>query len=347
MSSNEDKIPEKTEKLLNENNIEEKKYKIVYSPYGYLKILEKDINNNQLSLYNFIQYKNSYSDNYFKGSVHKDNIKEYIDIRVKYFTGNRKIVTFEKININSKLNILIEKLFIDDTINNDKKNLINNDKKYTKNSQHRLYSSIRGLRELNTGITIYENGLKDNELLIYFAEVPLYFSSTMKGRSIELSQLGKTAFKTTTDDPQYILGNYGYFSGRHYFEISLSTDPMIRSVVVGLSNKKNENNLLLTDIQKFYGYILSDMKKTIITFGEVEQEDMNDYGEMCNINDKVGVLFDCRDDGVHISFYRNKKYLGIAFDKLPNNVMYFPTVEMGLCGSKIQIYNDVDFPDNI
>ena len=50
-------------------------------------------------------------------------------------------------------------------------------------------------------------------------------------------------------------------------------------------------------------------------------------------------------DGVYISFYRNKKYLGIAFDKLPKDIMYYPTAEMGLCGSKIQIYNDVDFPD--
>ena len=333
-------MSEGTQKPLNENNKEEKKYKVVYSPYGYLKILEEDINNNLLSFYNFIQYKNNNNtNNYLKGTIFKDNIKENIDLRVKYFSGDRKIVLFEKININLKLNILIEKLFINETNNN-----IEN-KKYTKNSQHRLYSSKTGLRELNTGITIYENGLQDNELLIYFNEIPLYFSSAMKGKSIELSQFGKTAFKKNTDDPQYILGTYGYISGRHYFEISLSTDPMIRSVVVGFCNKKNENNIYSTDIQTFYGYILSDMKKTIITFGERDQEDMKDYGEMCNINDKVGVLFDCRDDGVYISFYRNKKYLGIAFDKLPKDIMYYPTAEMGLCGSKIQIYNDVDFPD--
>ena len=123
------------------------------------------------------------------------------------------------------------------------------------------------------------------------------------------------------------------------------TDPIIRSVVVGLCNKKDVNNLYSADIQTFYGFILSDIKKTIITFGEGAQEEMNYFGEMCNINDKIGVLFDCKDDGVYISFYRNKTNLGIAFDKLPKNIAYFPTVEIGLCGSKIQIYNDVDFPD--
>ena len=43
----------------------------------------------------------------------------------------------------------------------------------------------------------------------------------MKGKSIELSQMSKTALKISTDDPQYILGSYGYISGRHYFEINL------------------------------------------------------------------------------------------------------------------------------
>ena len=88
---------------------------------------------------------------------------------------------------------------------------------------------------------------------------------------------------------------------------------------------------------------MSDIKKTIIRFGEGAQEEMNYFGEMCNINDKIGVLFDCKDDGVYIFFYKNKKNLGIAFDKLPKNITYFPTVEIGLCGSKIKIYNDVDF----
>ena len=302
---------------LNNNNKEENKYKIVYSPYGYVKILEEDINNNTLTLYKFIQYKNTNNDNNcMLGTVFKNNIKQ-------------------------KLNILIEKLFLDDK-NNKQENF--NDKKYTKNTQHRLYSCKKGLRELNTGITIFENNLEDNEILIYFAEVPLYFSSTMKGKSIELSQMGKTALKISTDDPQYILGSYGYISGRHYFEINLLTDPMIRSVVVGFSNKKNENNLFSTDIQKFYGFILSDLKKTIVSFEDGAQEEMSDYGEMCNINDKVWVLVDCRNDFVHIYFYRNKKNLGIAF-KLPKNIIYFPTVEVGLCGSQIQIYNDVDFPN--
>ena len=318
----------------------ENKYKVVYSPYGYIKILEKDLSDNSLTLYDFIQYKNNIcniSNNYFIGTISKNSIKNDINIRLKYFSGSRKIISMEKININSKLNILVEKIPIEDIDNYD-------NKKLTKNSQHRLFSCKTGLRELNPNCTFIESNLQDNELILFFKEIPLTFSSSMKGKSIELSQGYKTAFKTTTDDPQYVLGNNGYSSGRHYFEINLLTDPMIRSVVVGFSTKKDDKNLFAVDIDKFYGFILSDMKKTTITMRD-GGENMEDYGEVCNISDKIGVLFDCKHDGIYINFYRNKKNLGNAFAKLPSNLVYYPTVEIGLCGSKIQINNALDFPD--
>ena len=321
-------------------NVIENKYKVVYSPYGYIKILEKDLSDNSLTLYDFIQYKNNIcniSNNYFIGTISKNSIKNDINIRLKYFSGSRKIISMEKININSKLNILVEKIPIEDIDNYD-------NKKLTKNSQHRLFSCKTGLRELNPNCTFIESNLQDNELILFFKEIPLTFSSSMKGKSIELSQGYKTAFKTTTDDPQYVLGNNGYSSGRHYFEINLLTDPMIRSVVVGFSTKKDDKNLFAVDIYKFYGFILSDMKKTTITMRD-GGENMEDYGEVCNISDKIGVLFDCKHDGIYINFYRNKKNLGNAFAKLPSNLVYYPTVEIGLCGSKIQINNALDFPD--
>ena len=321
-------------------NVIENKYKVVYSPYGYIKILEKDLSDNSLTLYDFIQYKNNIcniSNNYFIGTISKNSIKNDINIRLKYFSGSRKIISMEKININSKLNILVEKIPIEDIDNYD-------NKKLTKNSQHRLFSCKTGLRELNPNCTFIESNLQDNELILFFKEIPLTFSSSMKGKSIELSQGYKTAFKTTTDDPQYVLGNNGYSSGRHYFEINLLTDPMIRSVVVGFSTKKDDKNLFAVDIDKFYGFILSDMKKTTITLRD-GGENMEDYGEVCNISDKIGVLFDCKHDGIYINFYRNKKNLGNAFAKLPSNLVYYPTVEIGLCGSKIQINNALDFPD--
>ena len=313
---------ENTNDTLNGNN-EEKKYIIVYSSYGYLKILEKELSNKLLTIYNFIQYK-AVIDNYFK---------------VKYFHNKRSLILFDKMNINSKINILIENIYQ----NEDPNNL---PKKYTKNSQHRLYSCKTDLRQLNTGLSFFENDIKDNEILLFFREPSLIFSTTMKDKSIEVSQQGKTAFKINNDDPHYVLGNMGYNCGRHYYEIKLLTDPMIRSIVVGFAIKKEEKNLFSCEMNKFYGYILSDMKKTEIDFSKEEQENMLDYGEMCSINDNIGIMYDCRDDGVNIIFNRNKKNLGIAYKNLPKDLLYFPAVEMGFAGSKIQITNDLDFPED-
>ena len=331
---------ENTNDTLKGNN-EEKKYIIVYSSYGYLKILEKELSNNLLTIYNFIQYK-AVIDNYFnplKGFIFKDNIKETINVKVKYFHNKRSLILFDKMNINSKINILIENIYQ----NEDPNNL---PKKYTKNSQHRLYSCKTDLRQLNTGLSFFENDIKDNEILLFFREPSLIFSTTMKDKSIEVSQQGKTAFKINIDDPNYVLGNIGYNCGRHYYEIKLLTDPMIRSIVVGFAIKKEEKNLFSCEMNKFYGYILSDMKKTEIDFSGGEQENMLDYGEMCSINDNIGIMYDCRDDGVNIIFYRNKKNLGIAYKNLPKELIYFPAVEMGFAGSKIQITNDLDFPED-
>ena len=331
---------EENKETLKETN-KEIKYIIVLSSYGYLKISEEELNNNLLTIYKFIQYKTTINnnENLLEGFIYKDNIKQTIDVKVKCFQNKRNLTSFDKININSKINILIENLFSKEEQNN-------LPKKFTKNTQHRLYSCSKGLRELNTGYTFYENDIKDKETLVYLPEPLLFFSTTMKGKAIEISQQGKTAFKINTDDAQYSLGNFGYEGGRHYYEIKLLTDPMIRSIVVGLGIKREEKNMFSGEMNKFYGYILSDMKKTEISFDNKEQEKMEDYGEVCCINDYIGVLYDCRDDGVYISFYRNRKNLGIAFNKLKKDFTYFPAVEMGLMGSKLQIFNGIDFPED-
>lgn len=334
INNNENKI-----ETLTDDKKDEKKYKILYSEYGYIKISEEDLSKEAMTIYKFIQYKYNKNINYLLyGSIYKNNIKDNINIKLKYFHSKRSLIKFENINISSKLNILIEQLYQ----NEDPKSL---PKAYTKNSQFRLYSCKSTIRELNTGLNFYENNIHNNEILLFFKQIPIVFSTTMKGKSIEISQGGKTAFKINTDDPHYVLGTSGYNGGRHYFEIKLLTDPMIRSVVVGLGIKKNEKDLFSYFMTEFYGFILSDMKKTEIGFENKEQENMNDYGEVCSINDNVGILYDCKDDGVYISFYRNKKNLGVAFSKLNKDLTYFPVVEMGLCGSKIQIFNDLDFPE--
>ena len=335
-----EKKPENASKDNNQNTeaLPQEIFEIFYSPYGYVKINKKELENENSNLYNFVKYgeNKTNEEKCLIGTINKNNLKSNIDISIKKFTGARKPISIKNKNINSKLYSIIE-------------NLSDYDKKeggwhISKNSQYNIYSSKSGIRELNNGLNFYENNVVDKEILLYFKETPLTFSNTMKGKSIELSNNYKTALKINTDDPQYALGKTSYFSGRHYFEISLLTEPMIRSIIVGLCNKYDDRNDLSPDIKNFYGFILSDMKK--MKFLENREEILEDYGEICNINDNIGVLFDCKYDGVYVSFYRNKKCLGVAYEKLPKNKNYYPCVQLGFCGSKIKITNELDFPES-
>ena len=93
-----------TNNNLKQNNEEETKYKIFYSQYGYIKILEKDISNNILVLFNFIQYKNNNSRNEaFVGTIYKNNIKDNINIRLKYFSGSRNMTLIGQSGISKQL----------------------------------------------------------------------------------------------------------------------------------------------------------------------------------------------------------------------------------------------------
>ena len=142
----------------------------------------------------------------------------------------------------------------------------NSDKEFeeemiTEHSQYRIFSCHKQIHELNPIRNIFENDILDNELLLYLPIKKLSFSEYAKGYSIIVSQEGKIASKINTDEPQYILGNIGYSFGKHYFEVNLLTEPIAKSVIIGLATKKNPNDMFVNDVNNFYGYILSDNQK--------------------------------------------------------------------------------------
>ena len=164
----------------------------------------------------------------------------------------------------------------------------------------------------------------------------------MKGYSVILSQEGKIASKTNTDDPQYVLGNIPYSFGKHYFEVNLLTEPIAKSVIIGLATKRNPADMFINDVQNFYGYILSDMQKISYINGKQEKKEYSK--EPIAINDIIGVLFEFKKEGLEISFFKNKICLGVAFNKIYNDKVFFPAISLGIAGSKIQISNQIDFP---
>ena len=212
----------------------------------------------------------------------------------------------------------------------------------TEQTQYRLFSCHKQIHELNPLRNMFENEIQDNELLLYLPIKKLSFSQYAKGYSIIVSQEEKVASKINTDDPQYILGNIGYSFGKHYFEIILLTEPIARSVIVGLASKKNPGDMFSNEINNFYGYILSDMQK--MSYVNRKEEKKEYSKEPIAINDIIGVLFEFKKEGLEISFYKNKICLGVAFNKIYNEKLFFPAVRLGLAGSKIQISNQIDFP---
>jgi hypothetical protein len=333
-----------------QNNLEEisknkkkqkarKEFLVYYSSYGYIKIFQIDVDKRN-KLLKFIQYKQIpfRPEECLKGTIYFEKLIKNINIRIKTFFNQRKIFTIEKIGIYSPLHLAIQKLFdqIKDENKKEKKDYI------TSQSQYRLYSCYKRIHQLNQLECIYENDIRDNELLLYLPINDLSFSEFIKGDSIRINKEGKIATKVGTDEPQYILGNIFYSFGKHYFEVNLLTEPKESSVTVGVATKKNPIDKYLYDVQNFYGLILSDFQKITIINGKRTKKEYSK--EAFTINDIVGVLVEFKKEGVEIKFYKNKICLGAAFSKIKNEKIFYPALILGYAGSKVQISNQIDFP---
>ena len=363
---------EKEQKKDNKDNKEKidkkkqkKEYKIFYSPYGYIKVDKSELDKNE-PVVKFIQYKPApfKVESCIFGKISTLNYVKEINFSIKTFYNERKIYILEKIDIFSTLQLAIKKMFEqekkekeknkeeDKDKDKDKDKGENNEEKkteieyeeerITEQSQYRIFSCRKQIHELNPTRNLIENDIHDNELLLYLPIKKLCFSEYAKGRSIIVSQEGKIASKVNTDEPQYVLGNIGYSFGKHYFEVNLLTEPIARSVIIGLATKKNPADMFINDVHNFYGYILSDMQKISLVNGKQEKKDYTK--EPVAINDIIGVMFEFKKEGLEISFYKNKICLGIAYNKIYNDKIFFPAISLGIAGSKIQISNQIDFP---
>ena len=350
---------QKDEDKNNKDNRSEKKknrkeIKIFYSPYGYIKIDKSDIDKND-GIVPFVQYRIApfKPEDCIKGSISTLNYVKEIKIQIKTFYNERAIHTIEKVDIFSNLQFVVQKMFEqiknekeknekNNEKNNEKKELDYGEERITEQSQYRIFSCHKKIHELNPMRNIFENDIQDNEILLYLPIKTLSFSQYMKGYSVALSQEGKIASKINTDDPQYVLGNIPYSFGKHYFEVILLTEPIAKSVIIGVATKKNPSDMFINDVNNFYGYILSDMQKISTINGKQEKKEY--IKEPIGINDIIGVMLEFKKDGLEISFYKNKICLGVAFSKIYNDKIFFPAISLGIAGSKVQISNQIDFP---
>ena len=314
---------------------------IYYSSYGYIKIYQSEINKNN-KLLKFIQFRQIpfKPEDCLRGTIFLDNIIREINVQIKTFFNERRIYKIEKININSPLHLVVQKLFEKKKIEEENVKKEGKIEYITSLSQYRLFSCNKDIHQLNPLECIYENFIKDNELLLYLPIKELSFSEFIKGTSILISKEGKIASKVNTDNPQYILGNLFYSFGKHYFEVNLLTEPIDTSIIIGVATKKNPFNKYIFDVNNFYGLITSTTQKFSKINGKEEKKEF--VKDSFTINDIVGVLLEFKKEGLEISFYKNKICLGIAYSKIKNDKIFYPAVILGIAGSKVQISNQID-----
>ncbi len=71
----------------------------------------------------------------------------------------------------------------------------------------------------------------------------------------------------------------------------------------------------------------------------------SEYGDVCKMGDKVGILLDFKDSGLDVSFFVNTIYFGVAFKNLPKD-SYYPCALICYDNCKVKINNQVKIPEH-
>lgn len=257
---------------------------------------------------------------------------------LKTFYGLRK--TFElDFCINDKISELITKISIEeDLIYKDSKEIA----KWNFADQYKLYTTKRGIKEINPLKTFKEELIENREIIILLPLSLIYFSEILKGPMIYLENKNKIAMKQGSDDHQILFCDKGFSIGKNYVEFVLLTEPYEKSVIIGLSLKRPDFYFNPAESKNFWGFVLSDCKK--ISCNASNKTELIEYGDISKISDRVGILTEFTKNGLDVSFFINKINMGVAFKSLPLNT-YYPIVILGYDGARVKVVSNVQFPD--
>ena len=298
------------------------KYKILYSSYGYVKVDESLLSTN--TIVPFLQISSQIT-----GTINKNSLSSEIPIRIKTLYGSRKEYTFT-LSPEDKIGLLIKEIQKAEDKDKDIKEKMN------KSQSYRIISTKGLLKELNLFSKVYEEKLSMNQLLILAPNHPMKFSDKHHGDQIAIEH-GNIAHKSSGDDLQLALIDKGYYRDVSYTEFILETEPDERGIIIGVSLARDDYGL--DEITKFWGYILSDGCK-------VSNDTQKDYGKVCKLGDKIGVLRECNENNntLSVSFFVNGENQGVAFEGLEKNV-YFPSAVLYYEGTKVKVVEHSNIPE--
>ncbi len=320
-------------------NTEMSNPEMFYSPYGYIEVDKQEYNDRTKELVRF--RKTPYK---ICGTIRKTQLTQHISITLKTFHSTRRVFNFE-VNISEKLSDIITKICIEE----DQLGLDTHTRWNTLN-QYRLISSLSMIKELNPLKSFHEESIKPSQTILLLNINPISFNQYNKGNLIHLDSHNKVAYKMGGDEHQFALTTQAYTSGKHYFEVLLETEPYERSVIIGVTLKRQDYILNPSDVKGLYGFVLSECKK--VSNGANGKVELVEYGDITKIGDKVGVMMEFYPSGLDISFFINKVNMGVAFKGLPvdsnsnsnSGKVYFPAVVLGFDGTRVRITNNVGFP---
>ena len=129
---------------------------ILLSKYGYVFVNKEDYENTSLSVISFSNLSNT-----LRGTVNKGQLLSNIELKLKPITGKREMKSIS-LSPYDKIKEIYNKISTDE-------------EKYSP-SQHRLISSIGKIRELKIGKTLYEENIKNNQILIIAPRESIHFS---------------------------------------------------------------------------------------------------------------------------------------------------------------------------
>ena len=148
----------------------------VYSEYGYIDVSNHDYCDEASNFVNFEKTKQG-----LHGRISKLSLSENITINLKTLYGSRKVYNFE-VNINSRLNTLIDKLMKEEENNKE-------EQRWKPGYQYRLISTNGIIKEIDPSMTFYEEEIKNNFTLILASPYKIFFSDKMKHTGIQVSYL--------------------------------------------------------------------------------------------------------------------------------------------------------------
>lgn len=295
----------------------EKNKTILLSKYGYISVNKEDYENKSLSVISFSNLSDTLS-----GTVNKANLLSNIELKIKPITGKRdmKLLSMSPYD---KIKEIYNKISTDD-------------EKYSPSS-HRLISSIGKIRELKISKTLYEENIKNNQILIIAPRESIHFSSHRHGNQIGIED-NNIIHKLYGEDSQIAFVDKPIKNDVHYIEFLLESEPDEGSVIIGVAIERSD--YYVDDYYGFWGYVLSDSNL-------VSETNTKTYGKRCKMGDKVGMKISVNEKTktVEVSYYLNGENLGVAFDSLELNT-YYPSVVMHYECTKVKLIDRALMPED-